>query len=75
MEALDIPKNKYHISKQKTGLLKRVWHVITPYTKRFMELLPLYIAKGIIVKGTLVCQLVEDGISPLETIFNSDAIY
>ena len=33
-----------------------------------MELLPLYIAKGIIDKGTLVCQLVEDGISPLETI-------
>ena len=29
----------------------------------------------IIVKGTLVGQLVESGISPLETIFNSDVIY
>ena len=75
LEALDIIKNKYHISKQRTGLLKRVWNVITPYTKLVIELLALYIAKDIIVKGPLVGQLVESGISPLETIFNSDVIY
>ena len=40
-----------------------------------IELLTLHIAKGIIVKGTLVGQLVKNGISPLETIFNSDVIY
>ena len=73
--AWDIPKIKYHISKQRTGLLKHVWNVIIPYTKLVIELLPLYIAKGIIVEGTLVGQLVESGISPLETIFNSDVIY
>ena len=75
LEALDIPKIKYHISKQRTGPLKGVWNVITPYTKLVIEILTLYIAKGIIVKGTLVGQLVECGISPLETIFNSDVIY
>ena len=44
--------------------------MITPYTKLVIELLTLYIAKGIIAKGTLIGQLVEKGISPLETIFN-----
>ena len=75
LEALDIPKIKYHISKQRAGLLKRVWNVITPYTKFVIELLTLYIAKSIIVKGTLVGQLVESGICQSETIFNSDVIY
>ena len=40
-----------------------------------IELLTLYIAKGIIVKGTLLGQLVENGISLLGTIFNPDVIY
>ena len=60
---------------QRTGLLKRVWNVITPYTRLAIELLTLNITKGIIVKGTLVSQLVGDGISPLETILNSDVTY
>ena len=47
LEALDIPKIKYHISKQRAGPLKSVWNVITPYTKLVIELLTLYIAKGI----------------------------
>ena len=72
---LDIPKIKYHISKQRTWLLKRVWNVISPYTKLVLGLLTLYIAKGIIVKGTLVGQLVETWISPLVTIVNSDINY
>ena len=75
LEALDIPSIKYHIFKQRVGLLKRVWNVITPYTKLVIELLALYIAKGIIVKGTLVGQLAESGISPLEAIFNSNLPY
>ena len=32
LEALDIPKIKYHLFKQITVLLKRVWNAITPYT-------------------------------------------
>ena len=75
LEALDIPKIKYHISKQRAGLLKRVWNAITPHTKLVIELLTLYIAKEIIVKGSLVSQIVENGISLLEIIFNSDVIY
>ena len=42
LEALDISKIKYHISKQRTGILKRVWNVITPYTKLVIELNTLY---------------------------------
>ena len=68
LEALNILEIKYRFFKQRIGLLKRVWNVITPYTKLGIELLALYIANGIIVKGTLVGQLVENGISPQETI-------
>ena len=75
LEALDIPKIKYHIFKQRTGLLKCIWNVITPYTKLVIELLTLYIAKSIIVKAILVGQLMGNWISPLETFFNSDVIY
>ena len=75
LKAFDIPGIKYHISKQTTGLLKRVWNAITPHTKLVIELLTLYIAKYIIVKGSLVRQLVENGISLLEIILNSDVIY
>ena len=75
LEALDIPKIKYHIFKQRTGLLKHIWNVVTPYTRLVIELLTLYIAKGIIFKGTLIRQLVKNAISSLETIFNSDVTY
>ena len=71
LEAMDIPKIKYHNFKQKTGFRKRVWNVMTPHTKLVIELLTLYIAKGIVVKSTLVGQLVKNGISPLETILTS----
>ena len=51
LEALDIPKIKHHIFKQRAGLLKRVWNVITPCI--VIELLKIYIAKGNILTQML----------------------
>ena len=74
MEALDIPRIKYHIFKKNRAPETRLECDYT-IQKLVIELLTLYIAKGIIVKCTLVDQLVENGFSPLETIFNSDVIF
>ena len=76
LEALNIPSIKYHIAKQRTGLLKHVWMFQSaPYTKPVIEPLILHIAIGIVIEATLVGELVESEISPETLFFNLDQIY
>ena len=70
LQALNIESITSIALKQRLGLIKRVFSVTSPYTKLVTELISIYIATGKSTRGTLVGQLVESGISPLNAAFN-----